>query len=583
MPGFFCEIRSGKLNKQFSSVVDSLNLLVESTEGNGFYVERRTVRKFLNDKVLCNDERYLILTEGVILNSKSLIKKYGKENLRDTVIEMYEKSGEAFFNEFRGSFSGVLYDKKLNKWLIYTNHVGDKWVFYSVLEDGIVVGSELPWVASYLKKNGIRYSFDEFGAYCLLTYGYMLEDYTLIKEVKRLLPGHYIKIENGKVTVNQYFKLDNTPDETQSEEEIIENVDRLFRRAIELEFEKDREYGYKHIATLSAGLDSRMVVWVAHEMGYTEQLNVTFSQTNYLDETVPKKIASDLKHEWLFKSLDNGIYLKSATEMIDITGGLVLYSGSAHTNSCVKLINFSNFGLYHTAQLGDVILGTYYDAESPNAPYVPGTGAYSKELVAENEQNYLKMKYENLEIFKFYNRGFNGILSGNLPVQRWTEVTSPFLDVDFLTYSITIPLKYRYDHRIYKKWILKKYPKAAEYVWEKIQGRITERVYSMMGYKFTLRGLYRRAISKLLYGSSSNSKWHMNPFEYWYRTNDDLKNYFEERFNNVISIVPNCVKVFPDHNFRDLIGKLFYNYGVVEKTQALTILEAWRYYFEDLV
>lgn len=326
-----------------------------------------------------------------------------------------------------------------------------------------------------------------------------------------------------------------------------------------------------------------MVVWVAHEMGYTEQLNVTFSQTNYLDETVAKKIASDLKHEWLFKSLDNGIYLKSATEMIDITGGLVLYSGSAHTNSCVKLINFSNFGLYHTGQIGDVILGTYYDAESPNAPYVPGTGAYSKELVAENEQNYLKMKYENLEIFKFYNRGFNGILSGNLPVQRWTEVTSPFLDVDFLTYSITIPLKYRYDHRIYKKWILKKYPKAAEYVWEKIQGRITERVYSMMGYKFTLRGLYRRAISKLLYGSSLNSKWHMNPFEYWYRTNDDLRNYFEERFNNVISIVPNCVKVFPDHNFRDLIGKLFYNYGVVEKTQALTILEAWRYYFEDLV
>jgi hypothetical protein len=48
---------------------------------------------------------------------------------------------------------------------------------------------------------------------------------------------------------------------------------------------------------------------------------------------------------------------------------------------------------------------------------------------------------------------------------------------------------------------LKKYSKAAEYVWEKIQGRITERVYSMMGYKFTLRGLYRRAISKLLFNA----------------------------------------------------------------------------------
>ena len=60
-------------------------------------------------------------------------------------------------------------------------------------------------------------------------------------------------------------------------------------------FEKDLEYGYKHLVALSGGLDSRMTAWVGHNMGYTNMLNYTFSQTDYLDETVPKEITDTLK------------------------------------------------------------------------------------------------------------------------------------------------------------------------------------------------------------------------------------------------------------------------------------------------
>ena len=69
------------------------------------------------------------------------------------------------------------------------------------------------------------------------------------------------------------------------------------------------EYGYNHICSLSGGLDSRMTAIVAHEMGYDQQLNITFSQSDYLDETIAKQIASDYGHNWMFKSLDNGIFL----------------------------------------------------------------------------------------------------------------------------------------------------------------------------------------------------------------------------------------------------------------------------------
>jgi len=571
MSGFLGEISKTNVKKGFGKLNKS-NLIHQTIESQKYYLERRTIRKFENDKVFSEDDGYIIITEGVILNSLQLIEKYRARDLKSTVVRMYEQNGDTVFNEFRGSFSGLLYDKIRNKWLIYTNHIGDKQIFYALLGNTVIFGSEMTYLIDYMRNNNINYALDEVGAYFLLTYGYMLEDYTLIREIRKLNAGKYIKIEDGNFQILTYYEIDNTPDNSQSEEEIIENIDRLFRNAVKLEFEKDKEYGYKHIASLSGGLDSRMTVWVAHELGYTEQLNVTFSQTDYLDETIAKEIARDLKHEWLFYALDNGNYLKNVQEMIEVNFGNCLYSGAAHENSCLSKINFSNYGLYHTGQLGDVILGTYYSSEDPQKPYTAGSGAYSRLLVTVTESAFLKNTYSNEETFKFYNRGFTGILQGNLTIQKYTEATSPFLDIEFFNYCLRIPLKYRYDHRIYKQWILTKYPDAARYKWEKIQGKITERTYNVFGRTTTLRTLPSKAFNKLFKGSSLNSKWHMNPLDYWYNTNDELREFFLDTFNKNISLLENG-------NLRKDCEKMFAEGNTIEKTQVLTLLEAWRYYF----
>ena len=166
-------------------------------------------------------------------------------------------------------------------------------------------------------------------------------------------------LNNGHIEQMNFYSLDNTPNNKLGETEIIERMDRLFSEAITRQFDKDREYGLKHFVALSGGLDSRMTSWVAHKLGYHKQVNYTFSQSDYLDETIPKQIASDLKHEWIFKSLDNGIFLKNLEEVTKITGGNVMYHGVAHGLSFYNIINFENFGICHSGQLGDVIFGSY--------------------------------------------------------------------------------------------------------------------------------------------------------------------------------------------------------------------------------
>ncbi|MDN5337931.1 MAG: hypothetical protein PWQ20_1001 [Thermotogaceae bacterium] len=566
MPGFLGEVSNEhEVNKCFEQLKDG-RLMIDIIEGKNYYLERRSIKKFENDKIFYEDDRYIVITEGVILNSLQLIERYKASNLKDTIVKMYEEGNEYFFAKFKGSFSGVFLDKKADKWIVYTNHYGDKQIFYLKLPDRIVFASEMNWIVEYMRNCGIRYTFDEIGAYFLLTYGYMLEDYTLIKEIKKLPAGCYMKIENSNFSIVRYFKVDNSPDNTQTEDEIIENVDKLFREAVRLEFEKDKEYGYRHIASLSGGLDSRMTVWVAHELGYTEQLNVTFSQTNYLDEKIAKAIASDLKHEWVFFSLDNGLYLiNTPEEMIRINYGNTLYAGASHVNHAVSKINFARYGLYHTGQIGDVILGTFYASENPNEQYFPGAGAYSAKFIRKDERRFLNNEYPNVEVFLFYNRAFNGAITGHLPIQQYTEVVSPFLDYDFLSYCLRIPLKYRYDHRIYKKWILEKYPEAAKYVWEKIQGRITDVSIKILGRKLTIKALPRKVFLKIFRGGTSNSKWHMNPLDYWYSTNEELKKFIEGYYNQNIHLIKN-------KNVKTMCVQLFEKGNAIEKNTSLDIV-----------
>jgi asparagine synthase (glutamine-hydrolysing) len=104
---------------------------------------------------------------------------------------------------------------------------------------------------------------------------------------------------------------------------------------------------------------------------------VTFSQSNYYDETIPKKIASDLKHEWIFKSLDNGNFLYDLDTINLLTGGNVLFSSAAHSYSLYKYINFENFGLLHTGQLGDVIISSFFSSSDYTGKANIGDGAYS--------------------------------------------------------------------------------------------------------------------------------------------------------------------------------------------------------------
>lgn len=583
MPGFIAHI--GKNNIQFAPEKRK-KLIINFIDGDGYQLERRVVNKFMNDRLFVDSNNYLLIIEGVVLNNHELVAKYSASNWEDCVIKMYEKDGDSFFNAFRGSFSGIFYDKNQNKWLVYTNHIGDKQVFVYKTTDSYIFASEIGFIVDTCKSNNLHLSIDSTAAYCSLTFGFCIEDLTLVKEIRKLTAGHYFKLKNGILEEIQYHRFSNKPKQM-TQQEAVEGIDKYFRQAIKRAFEKDKEYGYRHIACLSGGLDSRMTVWVAHEMGYQDQLNITYSESGYLDFTIAQQIAIDLHHDWLFKPLDGGNAIIKHRFLPWMTYGSGCLLG--HGYDMEKLINYDDLGIIHTGQLGDVVLGSYLKRDEYGQKPKKSDGAYSQELSERFDSYKFKYEYEDAELFMMYNRGFCGIAQGLLTFQENTESYSPFTDVDFFEFCYSIPLELRVNHKVYFDWILDKYPSAAEYIWESTRTKISRkenkktRTMHIMGYDiphYTERVAFRRYIKGFILRRlglrkkgekaktiEQTSKFNMNPVDYWYNTNPSLRVFMDEFWSNNYELIP-------DSQLKHDMEHLYLNCVVFDKLQCLSVLSA---------
>jgi len=527
------------------------------------WFKRSIIGKFTDDKVYSEDRDVFICSDGLMLNARELENKYACEDNFHLLKSLYRNSPSSFPSELRGDFDGVIYDKNLNAWALYTNHIGSKWVFYYFDKEAkcFVFGTELKMVVAGMRALGIEPELSEEGAYFLLTFGYMLGDYTLVKGVKKLSPGTTLTLKNWELESEEYYRLRNRPYIEDSEDKIIKTLDELFRDAIKAEYDKDLEYGYRHVATLSGGLDSRMNVCYARKLGYKDILNITFSQSNYLDEQIAKRIASDWGYDFLFYSLDNGNYLKNIDLPVLVNDGLALFSGSAHALAMELHINWVNLGLLHTGQLGDAIMGTYLS--SPRIEKnISFSGSYSNLLISKVKSLFstIAKNFENTETFKFYNRGSNGIFNGYRVSETFSEYASPFLHVDFLDYVMSISPVLRYEEKVYLDWISQEASEAAKYPWEK-----TGRSISAGKLRKFLRKGMRYARRKILGPSPKDS---MNPFDYWYKTNGSLRETFDEYFRNHVSVLSKHPELQRD------VEKMFNEGTPLEKTQPLTLLAA---------
>ena len=529
--------------------------------------------KFYKDEIYFSDEKKVIILEGVIFNLPELLKQKKVTTLLELIIALYNESETEFYINFRGNFRGCYYDKEKNKIIIFTDHCGNKPVFYYKDEEKAIFATSVKEVVDNIKaQKNIRLNMS--GIYCLLTQASMYDNLTIIEGIFRLVAGHYILLDRENNSIVQYYNWGEIKKININENEAIEKIDLLFLNSVRMQAEKNKEYGFVNYAPLSAGMDSRMVSYALSRLGVKNVINFTYSQSKQADCMVPMEMASELGNVWLYKQLDNGSELVDFDESIKIADSLIYYLWPAQLNGFLKLINTSNLGVVFTGVLGDEIITSCYGSLNADKKYQIDEWSQSTLLISRlNEMIDGREKYENSEIGAIYNRGFNGVCLGySTAFQKYTECYSPFMDVDLFSFCLSLPTDMKMGYNIYYKWANKFYPNAAKHLHNGKNVKPANLYINWHGMPIPVNGLPRRIIKKIREHLKLDIG--MNPLDIWYYSNDSIRSAFNEYFENNINILDDYMELKKD------VEKLIQSASVRDKTLAISLIGSLKYLCE---
>lgn len=463
-----------------------------------FSLTHITLPQFLKDKYFAETRGCFLATEGVLFESDQ----------PEDAIQKYKKGDTAFWDSWRGSFAGILYDKKNDSLFLFNDHIGSKMLFYAKTNSGFVFASDLRILARTINAT----EYDEQFVISILNKGCTSDNRTFVHGIKRLTAGQYLKVCGETVEVVDYHRFDNTP-WPYNEKMMVSKTNRLFRQAVERVIKKNEEEGLKHFYPLSGGLDSRMCQWIARQLTKKPITNFTFSQTGHYDHVLPKEISRTLGNEWLFMPLDGGEYIiKNIDSVCERTEWLVNYMLPIEIDYFAQQQTWTEVGVVLTGINGDNIFAT----ETDNAH----------------------------EIARIYTQGFNGNSLGSpLVMQHYTETYSPFCDVDVLDFVLHVPTNKRRNYYFYDKFVLACYPEAAQWHHKHMQIGNRPPMITILGRNIPLRDVVKRCCMMLLkrlhiYDGYRIDEDSMNPYDHWVKENPALTNQmqlFHDKYRQLIS------------------------------------------------
>ncbi len=555
--------------------IENLSFKRSFQNGNVLVMENFDGR-FLKDKIYIADKDKILIIDGVILNKNELLNEYKVDTFELWINKQFNESVMSIPHHMRGPFTGCAYDFSNKTFVAFANQTGDTAIFYYSGADFIIASSDYNTIHAFCNHNNIGLTFNEVAANHILSLGFVVEGNTFAKEIRRTEPGGLIyTIDNqNELHIKDYHRFDKNNILDIGIDEAIEQLDNEFTKAVRRCFDKDVEYGYSHLADMSAGLDCRMTTVVAKKLGYDNITNICYAKSGTDEYKYASAVATYLGNEFIFKQLDDLCFLFDLEEVVLKNYGLAIYTGITGGNKLLSDINFDKFGLEHTGQLGDVILSSYCKTPEDIIPTLEGQ-TYS-DIVKPYLQH--SETFRDKELLLMYYRGFLGVLSTHFTRRIYTEAVSPFVDVDFMQFCFNLPLTLRCAHVLYWKWLYKKYPDIAAMPSSTKDPRKVNNNMTFRKIVIKILGKNKRKVARLLIkvgaGKNIQSTNEMNPFYYWYYSSKKLRDFMDNYYATYIVKLDAYPKTQRD------IKRLFNAERVDEKALALTVLAAYSVYFD---
>lgn len=247
-------------------------------DGEGFYIDsfvglghRRLAIIDLSpaghQPMATQDGQFVLSYNGEIYNFQELrvllqARGYQFRSRSDTEVLLYAYAewGEQCVERFNGMFAFAIWDKTRQSLFLARDRYGIKPLYYTIQNNTFLFGSE---VKAILAHPGYQVALDKEALLEYFTFQNFFTDKTLFAGVKLLPAGTYLYISLGSQLPDQpcqYWDYQFVePEQAKDEREYLEELDRLFRQAVQRQLISDVDVG----AYLSGGMDSGSITAIA--------------------------------------------------------------------------------------------------------------------------------------------------------------------------------------------------------------------------------------------------------------------------------------------------------------------------------
>ncbi|HWN82253.1 MAG TPA: asparagine synthase (glutamine-hydrolyzing), partial [Candidatus Udaeobacter sp.] len=206
------------------------------------------------------DETVWVTFNGEIYNYRELGRELEARGHRfrtrsdtEVIVHAYEEYGPACVERLRGMFTIALWDSPRRRLFLARDRVGVKQLFYTVVGNQLLWGSELKCLLSH---PAVERRLSPAGLNHFLTYLYVPAPLTIFAGIEELEPAHRMVIENGAIKLERYWDLSYQVNNERSDADTIAGFRSLLDESVAMRMVADVPLG----AFLSGGIDSGAVV-----------------------------------------------------------------------------------------------------------------------------------------------------------------------------------------------------------------------------------------------------------------------------------------------------------------------------------
>ena len=502
---------------------------------------------------------------GVWLNGPSW--EWDTESCHEALAKCVSAPEE--FDVVEGPLQGFMWDNEAQTLRLHADFARQHPLFWTPMGDGVAFAYSVDKLVELMKGHGVEVVPDEEGAALLLTYGSILGDGTLVRGVRKLMPGHSLHWSPEGVQASERKPLAQIEKDVHSMADAVELLDRAFNAVTQAMVDCNLHAGCTQHHLLSGGLDSRVVAMAASEVGQAGKVSsLCFSAQGSRDESISASIAR--QRGWTHTQVDlgHGAYL-CTTDSWKEYDGCVNYLASAHHRWALGKASLDKLGLLGSGQGANVLLTDRHKWELSGSALLRGMTLYQGvRTQAESVALQAWAQVQDPQVFKVVNRGFLYTNSGAYSTGEFGVLWSPFTSREFVRSALRLSRDLVKDQKAYLTWMAERHPEATKHPWERYGVR------PLLGWRLRLAQAWALTLARIRRWIPLASHGGMSPIQQWHDASPEIQDFYTESFATLRSTLRHFPNVGPQ------VERDFESMSVMNKASVLTLLLASQTWFD---